>query len=100
MTIPVLEKHWSCPNCKTQAVTHDSATPFHACKGLSGLSVALVPAGAKVRVSLVERGDYIGAEQGIRMHKGRPIMATKIERPDGSYDSTVYAPMASVGVEN
>jgi hypothetical protein len=93
------ERQWNCPNCKVTTVTKDAAIPFHACLGLSGLSAPLHLAGSKVKVTTIERGDYLGNEKGVRMVKGRPIMALKTERPDGSNDLAVYAPMAGVGVE-
>jgi hypothetical protein len=80
-------------------VTKDEAIPFHPCVGLSGISAPLHLVGSKVKVTPIEREDYIGNEKGIRMVKGRPIMALKTERPDGSHDLAVYAPMAGVGVE-
>ncbi len=99
MKLPILERKWDCPNCKVTTVTKDAAIPFHPCIGLSGLSAPLIPSGTKVKVSTIERGDYIGNEKGVRMVKGRPIMALKTERADGSNDLAVYAPMAGVGVE-
>lgn len=93
MTVSLLTptRHWVCPNCRQTAVTHEARphSQFHQCVGLRGLLAPLVPAGEKVKVTAVEREDYIGAE-----HAGRH-MAVKTERPDGSNDVAVFAPLAT-----
>jgi hypothetical protein len=87
------EHRWSCPNCPAEDVTHDVLphTRFHSCAGLGGLTVPMIPAGTKARVTTVEREDYIGNED-VQLTNGRPIMSVITERPDGSNDVTVYAP--------
>lgn len=93
MTIPVLERLWSCPNCKSGARTVDAKTPMHPCKGLAGLMVPLVPKGTDCKVEAVERGDYIGKELVQYDGNGRPVMSVITTRNDGQ-DTTVYAPTA------
>jgi hypothetical protein len=49
-------------------------------------------------VILREREDYVGTErvQLIEVDgKARPVMAAVTERPDGSNDTVVYAPVAT-----
>lgn len=89
----LLEKHWECPNCDSNAVTRDSKLPMHPCSNLAGLMVALVPAGQKCKVETVEREDYIGRELVQVDPAGRPVMAVVTTRDDGQ-DCTVLAPVA------
>jgi hypothetical protein len=42
---------------------------------------------------LVPREDYIGDAVGVG-----PIMASRVEHADGSYDTAVYAPVAVAGI--
>lgn len=88
---------WECPNCNATDVTHET-TPhsrFHNCRGLKGLSAPMVPAGTKTKVVAVEREDYVGKEQVQLDGEGRPIMSIVTERPDGSNDCAVLAPVAA-----
>ena|SRR5437870_3264512 len=89
------QRLWVCPNCKAQDVTSEARphTRFHICPGLNGLTAPMIEAGARVRVTAVEREDYIGTER-----TGR-IMAVRTERPDGSNDIAVFAPTASARVK-
>jgi len=48
------------------------------------------------RHELVERGDYVGDETGVAFLDGRPVMAVRTDRADGSNDATVFAPTANV----
>jgi len=57
--------------------------------------VPLIEAGTKVKVTAVEREDYVGNEQVQLDPTGRPVMAVITEREDGSNDVSVYAPTAS-----
>lgn len=88
---------WECPNCTLTDLTHEAKphTRFHACAGLHGLTAPMVPAGSKVKVTAVEREDYIGNEQVQLSPEGRPVMAVVTEREDGSNDVTVFAPTAT-----
>ena len=98
MRVPILglEKRWSCPNCPQEHVTHEPKphTPFHACRGLKGLTTPFVPAGTKAKVEAVERGDYVGSEQVQTDGDGRPVMSVVTTRDEGQ-DCTVFAPTAT-----
>jgi hypothetical protein len=86
---------WDCPNCTVYAVTFGQTNRFHRCSGLSGLLVAMVPAGTRCKIEAVERQDWIGTEDVPRDGNGRPVMAAVTTRDDGN-DVTVYAPTAHV----
>jgi hypothetical protein len=90
------QRLWVCPNCPAQDVTTEARphTRYHACPGLHGLTAPMVEAGSRVRVTAVEREDYVGDET-VTSVGGRPIMAVKTERQDGSNDVMVFAPLAS-----
>jgi len=66
---------------------------MHACGGMAGLTIALVPAGQRCKVEAVEREDYIGRESVQSNGEGRPVMAVVTTRDDGQ-DCTVFAPIA------
>jgi len=91
-------RHWVCPNCTTESITHEARphTRFHACPGLHGLTAPMVPAGTKAQVTTVEREDYIGTER-VQLHEGRPVMAVVTTRDDGE-DRAVFAPTATGGI--
>jgi hypothetical protein len=89
---------WSCPSCDASAMTHDSKVPMHRCGGLVGLMTPLVPNGVSAKHERVERGDYVGNEVVQVDGEGRPVMAVVTTRDDGQ-DCTVYAPVASAGIE-
>jgi hypothetical protein len=84
-----------CPSCGQVGQTERvDARAMHACPALSGLTAPLVkvkrPDDTPVeRHLLIEREDYLGNSIGV----GR-FMATRTERPDGSFDCTAYAPTA------
>lgn len=88
-------RQWTCPNCSFTDVTHEARphTRYHSCPGLHGLTAPMVEAGTRVKISAVEREDYIGNE-----NVGR-VMAVKTERPDGSTDIAVFAPTAVASVK-
>lgn len=96
--VPLIERHWLCPNCPSAAITRDGKTPMHPCRGLAGLMVPLVPEGVRCKVEAVERGDYIGAELVQTDRNGRPVMAAVTTRDDGQ-DCAVYAPLAQATKE-
>ena len=83
---------WACPNCKRTSVTHEAQphTRYHPCAGLNGLLAPMIRDGDRVSVTAVEREDYIGDSNAGR------VMAVRTERPDGSNDTAVFAPTASV----
>jgi hypothetical protein len=86
---------WECPACLLQDETREARphTRMHACAGLGGLTVPMVPAGTSAVHRLVEREDYIGRES-VQLHEGRPVMSVTTTRDDGE-DCTVFAPTAT-----
>lgn len=100
MNVPLLAppaRHWACPNCDLTDVTRDprAHTRMHPCAGLAGLTAPMVPAGTPCKVETVEREDYVGADHGrVRLHQGRPVMAVRTTRDDGT-DVAVFAPTAT-----
>lgn len=102
--VPVLqppELRWACPSCPLLHVTREARphTPLHPCRGHGGVMVPFVPARSNegpargsVRHVVVQRGDYVNGEQGLRVDaNGRPVMAVVTERADGSNDCTIFA---------
>lgn len=89
-----------CSRCDHTHVTHDARphTPFHPCRGLAGLTSPMTPFGERVKVTVVEREDWVGDEAVTRDGEGRPVMAVNVEREDGN-DVAVFAPMAKVDVD-
>lgn len=90
VTLIAAETRWMCPNCPLEETTVEPRphTRYHVCPGLRGLTAPMVPAGSKVKVTAVEREDYIGDENA------GPVMAVRTEREDGSNDVVVFAPTA------
>lgn len=88
---------WVCPNCTRTDVTLGlQPNRYHTCPGLYSLLAPLVRAGSSVKVTAVERGDYLrGAEQR-RGDDGKPYMAVVTERADGSSDAAVFAEPATI----
>lgn len=97
MTLITPVTRWACPNCKTTAITRDARphTRFHSCPGLKGITAPLVEEGTKVKVSAMEREDYVGAEKAQVDETGRPIMAVRTDYQDGRNDLAVLAPVAT-----
>lgn len=100
MSIPILnpERRWVCPNCKTTSVTREARphTQYHTCPGLRGLSAPMIPAGTRAEVVAIDREDYVGTEKVQTDANGRPVMAIVTRRADGSNDTAVLAPTATV----
>lgn len=100
MNVPLLNpplQEWHCPNCYAAEVT--SPLPpgtfrYHACPGLHGLSAPLVPADSGAKVVADERQDYLNGDDQPAGDDGRVYMAVRTVRPDGSHDTTVFAPTA------
>ncbi len=94
------EWRWECLSCDLTDVTYSNEfhTRFHSCRGLRGLSVAMVPAGTKGKHVLNEREDWIGKEDVQLDGEDRPTMSVVTVRDDGT-DCTVYAPCATATVE-
>jgi hypothetical protein len=100
VSVPLLTatQRWACPNCTATDVTHlppDAvASRFHACAGLRGLTAPMVPAGTRCKVEAVERQDYVADELVTTDADGRPVMAVRTTRDDGT-DVAVFAPCAT-----
>lgn len=94
-----LSKNWVCAHeCGSRATTYDDALPHHPCPAMGGLMVPLIIEGTKVKMTAVEREDYVGQENVRLNDAGRPVMSVITERPDGQ-DCTIYAPTASARIE-
>lgn len=102
MAITLIEawQDWECPNChlaeRTRALPPNSSR-FHSCPKLHGLTAPLVRAGTDCKVTAVERGDYLGDEEQRMGTDGRPYMAVRTDRADGSNDLVVFPGVAAFG---
>ncbi|HLA17134.1 MAG TPA: hypothetical protein VJZ72_09575 [Candidatus Limnocylindrales bacterium] len=97
MTLLIRPEHrWECPNCTAIDVTVDPQphTRYHVCPGLRSLTAPMVPAGSRARVYTREREDYVGSDRVQTDGNGRPVASIVTERPDGSNDVAVFAPLA------
>ena len=58
----------------------------------------MVLEGDRVRVTAVDREDYVGEDEGrvTTDENGRPVMAVRTDRQDGSNDLAVMAPTATL----
>jgi hypothetical protein len=94
------DRLWSCHRCNFTDVTHEAQphTRYHPCPALEGLSMPMVEAGSHVKVTIVEREDYVGSET-VTTVGGRPIMSVVTQREDGSNDVAVFAPRANAKLE-
>lgn len=97
-------RRFECPSCGRTEAKRDPrvTTELHQCGAQRGLLMPFVELAPgqdslrrhEVRHVTFERGDYIGAEQGVAHDEnGRAVMAVHTERGDG-HDTTVYAPTA------
>lgn len=99
MRVPVLrppEQRWECPSCPQTSLTREARphSRMHACAGMAGLTVPMVPAGTRAEHRAYEREDYIAGELvQLAPGTGRPVMSVTTVRDDGQ-DATVYAPTA------
>lgn len=102
MAAPILDptRWWECPSCGHQRKTDDPRpiSPMHQCPSHSGVDVPLVQVhtnsgirSSAVRHVVVPRDDYIGGEVGATR-----VMAVRTERADGSNDTHVFAPTATM----
>jgi hypothetical protein len=64
---------------------------------MGGLTAPLVLDGTGGITRAVVREDYVRGETVVTDDAGRPIAAVVTERPDGSYDTVVNAPVARGG---
>lgn len=93
---------WVCPLCGGRDQTDmpgpgEAHTRMHACPAL-GLTAPMLPEGVRCHARVVEREDYVGGELVQLDTRSRPVMSVIVERDDGC-DTTVYAPLATVHVE-
>lgn len=101
MAIPMLamKRFWVCPNCDHTDVTTEAQphTRFHHCPKL-GITAPLVEDGTVCKVEAIEREDYIAAEDVRYSDTGRPVMAVRTTRTDGSTDVAVFAATATLNL--
>ena len=88
---------WVCPECGLKDRTRNAGphTRMHTCPKLYGLTAPMVREGTKAHILAKEREDYVGTEKVTTDDRGRPVMSIITERPDGSNDTIVFAPLAS-----
>ena len=102
-TLLVPERRWECPNCPQTAVTREAEphTRYHVCgRGpAAGMTVPMVPAGTRCKITANDREDYAGRELIQTNADGRVIMSVTITRNDGQ-DCAVYAPCATARAED
>lgn len=92
---------WECPNCTVTERTRPlpaNSSRMHDCAGLHGLTAPLVLAGTDCKVTAVERGDYLNGETQRTGDDGRPYMAVRTDRADGSNDLVVFPGVAVAGI--
>jgi hypothetical protein len=104
VVLEVPEKRWECPSCQRQLVTRTASitSELHRCPMQAGMIVPFVEVVSNagipkhsMRHVVIERGDYIGEEIGVRHDEsGKAVMAVHTERADGSHDTHVFAPAA------
>lgn len=100
--------YWMCPSCgrrhqTTELRVHSS---LHECPALGGVIAPFIevtgeddPALKSVRHKVIEREDYVGEETGVfHDEHGKAVMAVHTERADGSHDTHVFAPVASLRI--
>lgn len=91
---------WVCPNCPT-SVTTPLLVPnrYHTCPGLHDLLAPLVREGADCKVIALPREDYLNGEIQRTGSDGKPYGGVSVERPDGSNDLWMFAPLAQANAE-
>lgn len=89
-------REWFCPNCGLHDQTREARphSRFHTCPTLRGLSAPMLPAGMDAKVTAHARDDYVNGELVQTDDEGKPVMAVRTERADGSSDVIVFAPTA------
>lgn len=97
--VPILavpQTRWECLSCDLTDVTTVAGphSRMHACRGLKGLTIPMVPAGTRGKNEAREREDYIGTDAVQTDGDGRPVMSVTTVRDNGE-DCTVYAPTAT-----
>lgn len=88
-------REWRCPGCGFELAVDKPATvtPYHPCSKAGGLKVPMVLAGVRAKLTVVERGDWVGGDTVTLDSAGRAVQAVITTRDDGQ-DCTVYAPLA------
>jgi hypothetical protein len=97
--------YWECASCGLRHITrtHLVTSELHPCPALKGVITPLTEVterGLTERLHhrVIERGDYIGGERGVRHDAdGKAVMAVQTERADGSHDTAVFAATAQIG---
>lgn len=91
------------PACATRMPVHpaDRRTPMHNCTAAALMSLPMIREGEKAAVRLIDREDYVGADNGkVRTDaEGRVFMRSEVEHADGHVDVCVYAPVATLAME-
>jgi hypothetical protein len=91
---------WCCPNCPTRDTTPLLfPNRYHPCPGLHGLVAPLVRVGADVKITALPREDYLNGEIQRMGTDGRAYGGVRVDRPDGSNDLIMFAPLAQAGAE-
>jgi hypothetical protein len=88
---------WRCPECGATDQTREARphSRMHICPKLHGLTVPMVEAGIRAKVTAKLREDYVGTEKvQTAPFDGRPYMAVVTEREHGQ-DVAVFAPTAT-----
>jgi len=88
---------WHCPNCGKRDRTQNTGPHirYHTCPKLRYLSAPMVRAGARAKVELREREDYVNGEKvQLDPERKRPVMSIVTTRDNGQ-DCVVFAPSAT-----
>lgn len=95
MQPPYGMSEYSCSRCTVRALVADAASgsPMHQCAGVAGMTVPLVPAGARSDVRMFAREDYVGTEDVQRDAEGHVWAAVRVTTDDAEHVA-VYAPTA------
>lgn len=103
MNVPILQPPvtvWECEHCPLVDRTREAQahTRMHSCARYGGATIPMTQRGARSRVRLVEREDYVGRERVQLVDvdgRARPVMAAVTDHADGSTDAAVFAPLAA-----
>lgn len=97
---------WCCPNCETRDTTPLLyPNRMHTCPGLHCLIAPMVREGADCKITALPREDYLhgvpgkGGEVQRTGDDGKPYGGVRVDRPDGSNDLFMFAPLAYANAE-